>query len=101
MFYKKAILIFLLLSTTSSSHLYASQQEKYNRETNSKSKSKTKVAISWNGINYLLVNNIYYLSHYKYYNFFVIVNNVYYKKFNWSPGNPPSYIEPMPVFCPG
>lgn len=98
MLYKK-ILIFLFLSKASCTLSYWSEEQKYNRGNNSKTKSETKVVISWNGINYLLVNNIYYLSHYKY-NFFGIGNNVYFKKFKWSLEDPPSHIEPMSTFMP-
>ena len=66
MFYKKVILIFLLLSNAFSLHFYASAPQKYTRENNSKSNSKNKVAISWNGINYLFINNLYYFSTRKY-----------------------------------
>lgn len=66
MFYKKVILIFLLLSKAFSLHFYASAPQKYTRENNSKSNSKNKVAISWNGINYLFINNLYYFSAHKY-----------------------------------
>ena len=66
MFYKKVILIFLLLSNDFSLHFYASAPQKYTRENNSKSNSKNKVAISWNGINYLFINNLYYFSAHKY-----------------------------------
>lgn len=62
MLYKK-IVIFLLLSQPSCTLFYASEEQNNIKSQNKESsEEQSRTIISWNGINYLFINNLYYFS---------------------------------------
>ena len=66
MLYKK-IVIFLLLSQASRTIFYGSEeQNKVTSKNKNISEEQGRTIISWNGINYLFINNLYYFSTRKY-----------------------------------
>lgn len=98
MLYKK-IVIFLLLSQASCSLVYGSEeQNKVTSKNKNLSEEQGRTIISWNGLNYLFINNLYYFSTRKYTFMDASFYNVYIKYRRKSAT--PSYLEKEYSFFP-
>ena len=92
MLYKK-IVIFLLLSQPSCTLFYASEEQNNIKSQNKESsEEQSRTIISWNGINYLFINNLYYFSTRKYTFGNARFSNFVYIKYRRKSATP-SYLE--------